>query len=149
MTLLRVIRHTSAEWCQETSIAGLGKTVKNDSSYFKKAYWFILFLIGTIWTVINLFGVINAFFEYKVSTSNDLTFSTSISFPAVSICNQNRWSKIFVFILKFPSFCQFNEARKFQIIVTLPSNWDLFVCVYIWISHSWSSLFEIQKGCNF
>ena len=147
MTLAKVIWHTFDEWCKDTSIAGLGKAMKSDSR-FKKAYWFILFLIGTIWTIINLFGVINAFFEYKVSTSNDLTFSTSISFPAVSICNQNRWSKI-LFILKFPSFCQLKEARKFQIIVTVPSNWDVFVCVYIWISHSWSSLFEIQKGCNF
>ena len=90
MTLAKVIWHTFDEWCKDTSIAGLGKAMKSDSR-FKKAYWLILFLIGTIWTIINLFGVINAFFEYKVSTSNDLTFSTSISFPAVSICNQNRW----------------------------------------------------------
>ena len=66
MTLLRVIRHTIIEWCQETSIAGLGRTAKSDSSFFKKAYWFILFLIGTIWTIINLFGVINAFLSTKL-----------------------------------------------------------------------------------
>ena len=91
MSLLRVIRHTSAEWCQETSIAGLGKTVKSDSSYFKKAYWFILFLIGSIWTCYNLYGVINKYLKYSVSTSSDLTFETSIPFPAVTICNQNRF----------------------------------------------------------
>ena len=91
MTLLRVIWHTSTQWCQETSIAGLGKTVKSDSSYFKKAYWFILFLIGSIWTCYNLYGVINEYFKYSVSTSNDLTFETSIPFPAVTICNQNRY----------------------------------------------------------
>ena len=91
MTLLRIIRHTSTEWCQETSIAGLGKTVKSDSSYFKKGYWFILFLIGSIWTCYNLHGVINEYLKYSVSTSNDLTFETSIQFPAVTICNQNRF----------------------------------------------------------
>ena len=89
MTLAKVIWHTFDEWCKETSIAGLGKAMKSDS-YFKKAYWLILFFIGTVWTIINLFGVVNSFFEYKVSTSNDLIFTTSISFPAVSICNQNR-----------------------------------------------------------
>ena len=103
MTLLRVIRHTSAEWCQETSIAGLGKTVKSDSSYFKKAYWFILFLIGSVWTFFNLYGVIYEYLQYRVSTSNDLTFETSILFPAVSICNQNRFEFLNIFTKKLPT----------------------------------------------
>ena len=41
------------------------------------------------------------------------------------------------------------KIRKIQCNVILPSNW--FVClgfVFIWISYSWSSLFEIQKGRN-
>ena len=105
MTLLRVIWHTSTQWCQETSIAGLGKTVKNDSSYFKKAYWFILFLIGSIWTCYNLYGVINEYFKYSVSTSNDLTFETSIPFPAVTICNQNRFDFLNTFYLMYKHSC--------------------------------------------
>ena len=101
MTLLRIIQHTSTEWCQETSIAGLGKTVKSDSSYFKKAYWFILFLIGTVLTFQNLYGVIYEYLQYNVSTSNDLSFETSIPFPAVSICNQNRFDFLRTYFLSY------------------------------------------------
>ena len=52
-------------------------------------------------------------------------------------------------ILKFPPFCQLNEEFEYQSNVTLCSNWNVFVCVFVWISRSWSSLFEIQKGGNF
>ena len=106
MTLLRVIRHTIIEWCQETSIAGLGRTAKSDSSFFKKAYWFILFLIGTVLTFQNLYGVIYEYLQYNVSTSNDLSFETSIPFPAVSICNQNRYNFLKTYFLsyKFKTF---------------------------------------------
>ena len=97
MTLLKDIQHTSAEWCKETSIAGLGKTVKSEFSYFKRAYWFILFLVGFVFTFSNLYSVIYEYLQYRVSTSNDLTFETSIPFPAVSICNQNRFDFLMVF----------------------------------------------------
>ena len=101
MTLLRVIQHTSAEWCQEASIAGLGKAVKSDSSCFKKAYWFMLFLVGTVLTFQTLYGVIYEYLQYNVSTSNDLSFETSIPFPAVSICNQNRFDFLQSYFLSY------------------------------------------------
>ena len=39
------------------------------------------------------------------------------------------------------------KSGKIQSNVTLRSNWDVFV--FIWISRSWSSSFEIQKDGNF
>ena len=89
MTLAKVIWHTFDEWCKDTSIAGLGKAMKSDSG-FKKAYWLILFLIGAYFTIINLVGTLVDYFKYEVTTSNDITFSPSVAFPAISICNQNR-----------------------------------------------------------
>ena len=38
---------------------------------------------------------------------------------------------------------------KIQSNVTICSNWDVFVCVFSWISRSWNCSFKIQKGGNF
>ena len=56
--------------------------------------------------------------------------------------------------MKFLPFGQLNEdikSSKIQSKVTFHSNWDVFVCifVFVWISYSWSFLFENQKGGNY
>ena len=89
MALARLFWDTFIKWCHETSIAGLSKSVTS-KSLIKKAYWFILFLIGAYFTISNLVGTLEDYFKYEVTTSNDITFSPSVKFPAVSICNQNR-----------------------------------------------------------
>ena len=89
MGLSRVVWATFIDWCHDTSIAGISKTVQS-RSYFKKIYWLILFIIGAYFTISNTISTFEDYFLYEVSTSNDLTFNNSVQFPAVSICNQNR-----------------------------------------------------------
>ena len=42
---------------------------------------------------------------------------------------------------------KYQERENSKVMLQFPNNWD--VIDFIWISHSWSSLFEIQKGRNF
>ena len=90
MTVGKVLYNTFINWCRETSIACLSKSVRS-KSFLKKVYWLVLFFIGAYFTIDNLCRTVSTYLKYEVKTSNDLTFKTSILFPAVSICNQNRY----------------------------------------------------------
>ena len=89
MGLFQVLWKTFLNWCGDTSIAGLSKGVSS-KSYFKKAYWLCLFAIGAYFTIEGVVQTITDYTKYEVTTSNDLLFKSSVPFPAISICNQNR-----------------------------------------------------------
>ena len=89
MSIGKVLWATFIDWCSTTSIAGIGKAVQS-KSYFKKTYWTVLFLAGAIITLYQTIDVLDYYFDFDVTTTNDLTFETSLPFPAISICNQNR-----------------------------------------------------------
>ena len=89
MGLCQVLWKTFINWCTETSIAGLSKGVSS-GSHLKKAYWLCLFAAGAYYTVDGVINTINDYVKYEVTTSNDLIFKSSVQFPAVSVCNQNR-----------------------------------------------------------
>ena len=90
MSLRKVIWDTFIDWCQNSTIAGVSRTVKS-KSYVKKLYWITLFLVGVYFTIITTYNVFDDYFLYEVRTSTDLSYETSIPFPAVTICNQNRF----------------------------------------------------------
>ena len=91
MGLAKRLWSTFIDWCKETSIAGLGKGVSSKSNV-KKAYWIILFLIGTYYTILNVIVTFQDYFQYEVTTDTALSFEKSVPFPAISICNLNRWT---------------------------------------------------------
>lgn len=90
MSLRKVIWDTFIDWCQNSTIAGVSRTVKS-KSYVKKLYWITLFLVGVYFTIITTYNVFDDYFLYEVRTTTDLSYETSIPFPAVTICNQNRF----------------------------------------------------------
>ena len=89
MGLAKRLWGTFLDWCTETSIAGLGKGVSSKSN-LKKAYWIILFLIGTYYTILNVIVTFQDYFQFEVATDTSLSFEKSVPFPAISICNLNR-----------------------------------------------------------
>ena len=90
MSLRKVLWDTFIDWCQNSTIAGVSRTVKS-KSYVKKLYWITLFLVGVYFTIITTYNVFDDYFLYEVRTSTDLSYENSITFPAVTICNQNRF----------------------------------------------------------
>ena len=89
MGLGEVISSTIYEFGTQTSIAGLNNAFQR-KSYFKKVYWsviFVAFLVGTIHSVLSN---LSAYYRRHIITSNDLDASSSLIFPAISLCNHNR-----------------------------------------------------------
>ena len=96
MGLIQVLWKTFLNWCEDTSIAGLSKGVSSKSN-LKKAYWLCLFTIGAYCTIEGVVQTITDYKRYEVTTSNDLLFKSSVPFPAISICNQNRYITLIVY----------------------------------------------------
>ena len=90
MGLGKVLRETLLEFGQQTSIAGIGLVISK-KSYAKKVYWSILFVLMLVLTLQGLIETILNFYEREVTTSIDLDYVPSVIFPAVSICNLNKY----------------------------------------------------------
>ena len=89
----RVLRETFLEFGQQTSIAGIGLVISK-KSYAKKVYWSILFVLMLVLTLQGLIETILSFYEREVTTSIDLDYVPSVIFPAVSICNLNKYESV-------------------------------------------------------
>ena len=91
----KVVRETLLEFGQQTSIAGIGLVISK-KSYAKKIYWSILFVLMLVLTLQGLIETILSFYEREVTTSIDLDYVPSVIFPAVSICNLNKYEKLYL-----------------------------------------------------
>ena len=91
----KVVRETLLEFGQQTSIAGIGLVISK-KSYAKKVYWSILFVLMLVLTLQGLIETILNFYEREVTTSIDLDYVPSVIFPAVSICNLNKYENFYL-----------------------------------------------------
>ena len=57
----------------------------------KKCYWMILFLFGSGFTFKGIADVFINYYQFEVTTSTDVTTKDSVTFPAISICNLNKY----------------------------------------------------------
>ena len=89
----KVVRQTLLEFGEQTSIAGIGLVISK-KSYFKKMYWSILFVVMLFLTFNGLIETIMSFYDREVTTSIDLDYVPSVIFPAVSICNLNKYENL-------------------------------------------------------
>ena len=89
MGITKVVGTTLYNFGDQTSIAGLNNAFHR-KSYGKKIYWsllFVGFLVATIYGVyLNLWD----YYERDSTTTTDLTYKSSIIFPAIIICNHNK-----------------------------------------------------------
>ena len=54
-------------------------------------YWMSIFGFFTTMTIYNLVNVIQDYLDHPVITSINLSHKSQVDFPAVTICNQNRY----------------------------------------------------------
>ena len=90
MGLKSVLRERFLDFGDKTSIAGLNNAV-HSKSRCKIAYWMVLFLLGTAFTFKGIADVFINYYEFEVTTSTDVTTKESVTFPAISICNLNKY----------------------------------------------------------
>ena len=86
----KVVGATLLEFGKQTSIAGIGNTIAR-KSYAKKIYWGVLFVVMLVATLQGLITTILSYYKYEVTTSTDLDHVPSVIFPAISICNLNKY----------------------------------------------------------
>ena len=84
-----VIYDTLADFGAHTTVGGLCNAGLAESRV-RQVLWLIIFTILSIFTIQSLVGVVQTYLQYDVITSTDLSYSNQLSFPAVSVCNQNR-----------------------------------------------------------
>ena len=53
-------------------------------------YWLAILGVGGYFTLTGLLNVIQDYWRYPSVTSNELVTKTSVTFPAVTVCNLNR-----------------------------------------------------------
>ncbi len=90
MGVLSIVWWTTVKYMKGSSIAGLSHAA-NSRSPTRAFYWLLIFVAGLALTVRSLYVLIDDFLEYPVITSSHLTTKPAVSFPAVTICNINRW----------------------------------------------------------
>jgi hypothetical protein len=56
----------------------------------RQIYWLIIFWALFIYTITLLVNNVNQYLQFDVITSTDLDYSSNVTFPAITICNQNR-----------------------------------------------------------
>ncbi len=75
---------------RECSISGINNAARAKSA-IRAVYWLAIFTIFMVLTVRQLISVITDFYNYPVVTNIDLDHKSSVMFPAISICNLNRY----------------------------------------------------------
>jgi hypothetical protein len=93
MAIGKVVWNTLADFGSHTTIGGLCKAGMT-ASWPRQIYWITIFSVLFAYTVSLLVDNINQYLQFSVVTSNNLDYSPSITFPAITICNQNRYSNI-------------------------------------------------------
>lgn len=78
---------------------------KSEVMLGKKCYWMVLFLLGTALTFKGIADVFINYYEFEVTTSTDVTTKDSVTFPAISICNLNKYNKIYYTLTNLILLC--------------------------------------------
>ena len=107
----RILLSTWTEWSSDTSVAGASNAGRANKSLPAKMIWMAIFVAGLVFTVLSLKSVIDTYLKYQVETTYkvekysrfginfnlkimggnaNITIFCRLSFPAVTICNQNR-----------------------------------------------------------
>ena len=81
--------NTSVAYMRTSAIAGLSHAA-NAKNRVWSFYWLIIFIVGFVATAYNIYTLLDDYHKYPVTTTTDLVHESSVYFPAVTICNQNR-----------------------------------------------------------
>jgi len=90
MGIGQVIYDTLADFGRHTTIGGLCNAGLA-SSRVRQGYWLTIFAVLFAVTTNSIIQNVQQYLLYEVTTSTDLSYSNSIMFPAVTVCNQNRF----------------------------------------------------------
>ncbi len=79
-----------SDFSSRTSIGGLSHA-GHSASRLRQVLWMVIFIVLSSYTVKLLMDNVNQYLDYGVKTSTDLTYNPGQLFPAITICNQNKF----------------------------------------------------------
>nr|XP_053631798.1 uncharacterized protein LOC128688110 [Cherax quadricarinatus] len=91
VTYWTVVSDTWSEFWTSTAISGISNAGRANDR-LPRVLWLLLFGVGTYYTVRDTIGVIDNYLSYPYTTQMDLQHMSTVQFPAVTVCNQNRLS---------------------------------------------------------
>ena len=74
---------------RNNSIGGLACSCNADNQK-SKAYWFVLFVIGSGLTTMGVWTTVAQYLEFNSLTRISYKFQSKLTMPAVTVCNSNR-----------------------------------------------------------
>ncbi|XP_076033045.1 pickpocket 12 [Oratosquilla oratoria] len=84
-----VVFDTLQGFSKNTSVGGISNAYRSLHT-IRRLVWLSLFLVGCYFTVKDVVGVFNEYFSYPVITTVGVSHKETVTFPAVTVCNQNR-----------------------------------------------------------
>lgn len=89
--LLRILWGTWDDFWQETSISGASNAGKAKGlPYIRRLCWMAIFGIFFGLTIFNVAKQFVEFYQYPVNYEVYVTHDDQVTFPSVTVCNQNR-----------------------------------------------------------
>lgn len=120
----------AAEMCSDFSLHAMPRAFNIASSHFRRAIWFLLFLLGMVAALFTVIDTMQDYFKYESMTliNNEVSGPEGVLFPAVTIWNQNPISATAVRQTSFvDSMCGstagFNEGGVYS-EKPLPAGWN-------------------------
>lgn len=85
-----ITKRTLVDFGRNSSIVGISHAARS-KSYLRAVIWLTLFFVGVVFTVRGIWQTVQDYTSNPYLTTTEMTFETSVEFPAVTICNLNRY----------------------------------------------------------
>ena len=89
----RTVKNVLSWYWNFTQLPGFTQCRDTDT-LLSKGFWFILAIVGWIFTGISTYSTIASFLQHEILTKTQFdtgtVFKTKLTFPSVTICNSNR-----------------------------------------------------------
>ena len=80
-------------FCSDVSIVGLRYVANPSASLLRRSLWILLLVAGAAFTTFQIQHQIRRYFSWPVNVDITEDYQEEMTFPTVTICNENRVSK--------------------------------------------------------
>ena len=76
-------------FCSEASVVGLRYVANKSASMFRRSVWVLLLLVGASFTTYQILDRITYYYSYPTNVNIRVQHVAEMSFPTITICNEN------------------------------------------------------------
>ena len=97
-------------FCNEVSVVGLSYVANMSASAFRRSVWALLLLVGVAFTVYQIQNQIRHYLSHPVNVVIREEYMEEMTFPTVTVCNENRMSLSNATSLGMCPYCDFFKS---------------------------------------